>query len=37
MWKKAIKNGVTIISTPQAHPQTMKKTHAKFPNDRSKL
>ena len=36
-WKiKSEKNDLTIISKPHAHPHTMKKTHAKFHNDRYK-
>ena len=35
MWKKN-KNDLTIISKPHAHSQTMKKTYAKFQNDRYK-
>ena len=30
------KNDLTIISKPYAHPHTMKKTYAKFQNDRYK-
>ena len=33
---KRDKNDLTIISKPHAHPPTMKKTHAKFQNDRYK-
>ena len=36
MWKKVTKNVLTIIPKPHAHPQTMKKTYAKFQNDRYK-
>ena len=36
MKKKVTKNDLTIISKLQAHPHTMKKTHAKFQNDRYK-
>ena len=34
--EKVTKNNLTIISKPHAHPHTMKKTHAKFQNDRYK-
>ena len=36
MWKKVKKNDLTIISKSHAHPYTMKKTHAKFHNNRYK-
>ena len=37
MWKKVKKNNnLTVISKPHAHPHTMKKTHAKFHNNRYK-
>ena len=36
MWKKSDKNDLTIISKPHAHPHTMKKSYAKFQNDRYK-
>ena len=36
MWKKVKKNNLTITSKPHAHPHTMKKTHAKFHNNRYK-
>ena len=32
--EKVIKNNLTIISKPHAHPHTMKKTPAKFQKDR---
>ena len=35
MWKKR-KNHITITSKSHAHPHTMKKTHAKFHNNRYK-
>ena len=35
MWKKW-KNNLTITSKSHAHPHTMKKTHAKFHNNRYK-
>ena len=35
--KKRKKKDLTIISKPLANPQTMKKTHAKFHNNRYKL
>ena len=31
---KSDKNDLTIISEPHAYPHTMKKTYAKFQNDR---
>ena len=31
-----IKDDLIIISKPHAHPHTMKKTYAKFQNDRYK-
>ena len=34
--EKVTKNVLTIISKPHAHPHTMKKTHAKFQNNRYK-
>ena len=34
--EKVTKNDLTIISKPHAHPHTMKKTYAKFQNDRYK-
>ena len=33
---KSNKNDLTSIFKPHAHPHTMKKTHAKFQNDRYK-
>ena len=36
MWKKSKKNNLSITSKPHAHPHTMKKTHAKFHNNRYK-
>ena len=36
MWKKVKKNNLTITSKPHAHPHTMKKTKAKFHNNRYK-
>ena len=33
---KVTKSNLTIISKPHAHPHTMKKTDAKFQNDRYK-
>ena len=33
---KKKKNNLTITSKPHAHPHTMKKTHAKFHNNRYK-
>ena len=33
---KSDKNNLTIITKPHAHPHSMKKTHAKFQNDRYK-
>ena len=36
MWKKVKKNSLTITSKPHAHPHTMKKTHAKFHDNRYK-
>ena len=36
MWKKVKKHNLTITSKPHAHPHTMKKTHAKFHNNRYK-
>ena len=36
MKKKKKKNDLTIISKPQAYPYTMKKSHAKFHNNRYK-
>ena len=36
MWKKS-ENYLTITSKPHAHPHIMKKTHAKFHNNRKKL
>ena len=36
MRKKVTKNVLTIIAKPHAHPHTMKKTYAKFQNDRYK-
>ena len=32
--EKVTKKSLTIISKPHAHPHTMKKTYAKFQNDR---
>ena len=34
--EKVTKNVLTIISKPHAHPHTMKKTYAKFQNNRYK-
>ena len=34
--EKVTKNNLTIISKPHAHLHTMKKTHARFKNDRYK-
>ena len=34
--EKVTKNVLTIIPKPYAHPHTMKKTYAKFQNDRYK-
>ena len=36
MWKKMTKNNLTIISKTHAHPHVMKKTYAKFQNNRYK-
>ena len=36
MWKKVTKHVLTIIPKPHAHPHTMKKTYAKFQNNRYK-
>ena len=36
LWKKRQKNNLTITSKPHAHPHSMKKTYAKFQNDRYK-
>ena len=36
MWKKVKKNNLTITSKPCAYLQNMKKTHAKFHNNRYK-
>ena len=30
--EKVIKNNLTIVPKPHAHPHTLKKTHAKFKN-----
>ena len=34
---KKLKNDLTIISKAHAHPNTMKRTHAKIQNDRYKI
>ena len=34
--EKVTKNDLTIISIPHTHPHTIRKTHAKFQNDRYK-
>ena len=36
MWKKVIKNNLTITSKPHADAHTMNKTHAKFHNNQYK-
>ena len=36
MLEKVTKNILTIIPKPHAHPNTMKKTYAKFQKDRYK-
>ena len=36
MWKNEKKKDLTIISKPHAHPHAMKKTHARFQNNRYK-